>query len=223
MINTWDELPFWQSGEWQVIQERLDDMDKRRELYNPKRELLFAALDACPYSSVRCCILGQDPYPDHDMATGLAFSVPSTSKKYPPTLQNILTEYKNDLGLDMPTCGDLSVWAKQGVLLWNAIPSCADGKAASHRNWFEWDYLTQQIVDSLSLKGIVFCLWGGFARSFANRIDREANEIIESAHPSPLSTNQKKQSNPFFGSRPFSTINIKMKEMHLGNIEWRLP
>lgn len=222
-MKTWDDLPFWQSGEWQVIQERLDDMDGKGELYNPKRELLFAALDATPYLSTRVCILGQDPYPEHDLATGLAFSVPKGSKKHPPTLQNILKEYKDDLGIDEPASGDLSVWAEQGVLLWNAIPTCRDGKASSHRYWNEWDYLTQEIIEALSNKGIVFCLWGSLARSYVKYIDRDANEIIESAHPSPLAAMQKNPSNPFFGSRPFSTINIKMKEMHLGTIEWRLP
>lgn len=222
-IEQWDDLPFWQSGEWQVIQERLDDLDKSRTLYNPDRSLLFAALDACSYSDCRVCIIGQDPYPDHDMATGLAFSLPKSTKKYPPSLQNILKEYQDDLGLPLPDSGDLSLWTQQGVLLWNAIPSCEDGKPGSHRNWPEWDYLTQQIVEALSYKGIVFCLWGGFARAYVKYIDRDANEIIESAHPSPLSVLNKNARNPFFGSRPFSTINDKLVAMKLGTIEWRLP
>jgi uracil-DNA glycosylase len=221
MITTWDDLPFWQSGEWQVIEERLDELDKHHTLYNPRRDLLFAALDACPYSDCRVAILGQDPYPHHDMAMGLAFSVPRTCEKHPPTLQNLLKEYSDDLGLPVPNHGDLSVWAEQGVLLWNAIPSCEDGKASSHRSWPEWDVLTQQIVEALSDKGIVFGLLGGHARAYAKFIDREANEIVETAHPSPLAVATKAK-DPFLGSRFFSTINDKLIGMKLTPIEWRL-
>lgn len=221
MIKTWEDLPFWQSGEWQVIQERLDDYDRSHTLYNPRRDVLFAALDTCPYSDCRVCILGQDPYPDHDQATGLAFSVPKGSKKLPPTLQNILKEYQDDLGNPQPDHGDLSVWAKQGVLLWNVIPTCEDGKASSHRSWDEWYLLTNQIIEALSNKGIVFGLLGGFARSYAKHIDRDANEVVETAHPSPIAV-ATKASNPFNGSRFFSTINDKLVGMKLEPIEWRL-
>lgn len=223
MIKQWDDLPFWHSGEWQVIQERLDDLEKAKRSYSPRRELLFSALDACPYSDVRACIMGQDPYPDPGHATGLAFSVPRKLDKLPLTLQNILKEYQHDLGYDdPPKHGDLSTWAKQGVLLWNAVPSCEAGKPGSHRPWCEWDMLTQQIVEALSDKGIVFGLLGGYARAYKKFIDMDCNEVVETAHPSPLAVNNKKSTDPFMGSRFFSTINAKLCGLKLEPVEWRL-
>src|SRR3990167_9104952 len=94
---TWEDLNFWRSGEWQVIEERLDTLDKDRIIYTPKREDMFNALDATPFEKVKVVILGQDPYPDPKLATGLAFSIPKNVKKFPPTLENIFHEYYNDL------------------------------------------------------------------------------------------------------------------------------
>jgi uracil-DNA glycosylase len=221
-IQTWDDLNYWSTGEWQVIQERLDDYDKSGVRYNPKRELLFAALDACPYSSVRVCILGQDPYPVHSMATGLAFSVPPGEKDFPPTLQNILKELKDDLGLDTgtPDTGDLTPWAEQGVLLWNAFPSCEAGKPGSH-HWDEWKLLTEEIIKACSDKGIVFGFLGRKAYDFKKFIDEDANSIVFANHPSPLAVNRTTP-HPFLGSRFFTTINSKLVEMKLEPIDWRV-
>lgn len=222
-IETWDDLAFWDSGEWQVIEERLDDLDRAGTKYNPQRHLLFSALDACPYANTRVCILGQDPYPDAASATGLAFSIPRTQKDFPPTLQNILKELVNDLGLaTTPEHGDLSVWAEQGVLLWNAIPSCQTGKPGSHRNWVEWSYLTKEIISACSDKGIVFGFLGNQANSYRSLVDEDANSVVFTNHPSPLAVNRHTNKNPFIGSRFFSTINVRLAEMKLGNIDWRL-
>lgn len=222
MIDTWDDLPFWQSGEWQVIQERLDDLDVSKTDYSPRRELLFAALDACPYANVRACIMGQDPYPDPQYATGLAFSVPKGSG-FPRTLANILDEYADDLGYDvLPGHGDLSSWSAQGVLLWNAVPSCEAGKPGSHRDWVEWQLLTQQIIEALSDRCIVFGLLGTWAKDYLKYIDLDANEVILTAHPSPRAQNMAKTINTFKGSRFFSTMNAKLIEMRQEPVEWRL-
>lgn len=220
MISNWDDMKFWSTGEWQVIQERLDDLQRRRILYNPRREWLFRALDLCPYDACKLCLIGQDPYPDPDMATGIAFSIPKTVKKIPLSLQNILKEYQTDLGYEpkeMPKHGCLDAWAEQGVLLWNSIPTCEAFKAGSHREWVEWDLLTQEIVQALSDKGIVFGLIGSWAQAYAKYIDESGNVVLKFGHPSPLN-----KSKPFIGSRFFSTINAKLIEMSLSPVEWRL-
>lgn len=222
-LKDWNDLKFWETGEWQVIQERLEDLEKAKVVYNPARELLFAALDMCPLSNCRVCIIGQDPYPHHEMATGLAFSIPKKFKKYPPTLQNILNVYQTDLGLPHPEHGDLSAWAAQGVLLWNAIPTCEEGKPGSHKAWFEWDFLTKEIVETLSNKGIVFGLLGSFARAYVPYIDQDGNHIVQTGHPSPLGEIAGRDNpNVFSKSRFFSTVNVRLSSMKLGNIDWRL-
>ena len=222
MIKEWDDLSFWQSGEWQVIEERLSDYDKARTSYNPHRDFLFAALDACPFSQLRCVILGQDPYPDKDMATGLAFSVPKGTKEFPPSLQNILIELKTDMGYEDPiTKGDLSEWAAQGVLLWNVYPTCFTGRPGSH-HWPEWKELTKEIVKESSEKGVVFGFLGKKAYDFKQYVDESGSSIVFANHPSPLSVRQKVQKHPWFGSRFFSTINAKLVEMKQEPIDWRL-
>lgn len=222
MKNPWPHLKFWDTGEWQVIDERLKELKKKRILVNPPRDRLFAALQLCPFDTCKLCIIGQDPYPNHEMATGLAFSVPKEIKNLPPTLQNILQVYQSDLGLPDPGHGDLTAWAKQGVLLWNAIPSCVAGISASHKNWVEWDFLTKEIVETLSDKGIVFGLFGSFARKFDQFIDEEGNTIIATAHPSPLGELNNRSAQAFSQSRFFSTANIALVKMGLGSIDWRL-
>ena len=221
MIRNWKELRYWQTGEWQVIDERLKDLKKKGRLVNPSRDKLFAALDLCPFDTCRLCIIGQDPYPDHEMAMGLAFSVPKEIKRLPPSLQNIFQVYQSDLHYPAPDNGDLTPWAQRGVLLWNAIPSCEAGHAASHKDWFEWDDLTQEIIENLSEKGIVFGLFGGFARKFKKFIDEANNTVIETAHPSPLAE-MHNPDNAFSKSRFFSTANAALVKMKLEPINWRL-
>lgn len=217
---TWDDMKFWQSGEWQVIQENLDDLDKKKKRYNPARHLMFAALDATPLKDTRVMIMGQDPYPSHELCTGLAFSIPKGVEKFPPTLENIFKEYQSDLGLPPPSHGNLEYWASQGVLLWNSVPSCDDGKPGSHSHWPEWDYLTKEIVELLSEKGIVFVLLGAWARKYKQFIEEDGSYVIETSHPSPLGVRAK--NNPFFGSRIFSRTNDYLNQLKLGPIDWRL-
>lgn len=216
----WDDLNYWQSGEWQVIQEKIDDLEKANRVLCPRRENLFAALDATPFEATKVAIFGQDPYPTHSHACGLAFSVPKTVKTLPPTNLAITQEYQADLGLPNPGHGDLQSWAKQGVLLWNVIPSCEEGRSLSHADWHEWTYLTREIVETLSKRGIVFAFLGSRARDYTKFVDEKTNTIIVTSHPSPRGA--LKSNHPFVGSRLFSRINDALCSKGMGAIDWRL-
>lgn len=227
-IKGW-ELDFFNSGEWQVCDERLKDIEKvsrriGRSGYNPGRSQLFRSLRSLPSDEVRCAIIGQDPYPNPEFATGLAFDVGPglLPGQYPPTLKTFLGEYSTDLGLPVPSKGDLSGWntPKGGVLLWNAIPSCRSGLSLSH-DWPEWACLTKEIVTVLATKGIVFALLGQVARRSVSAISTSNNHIIVTSHPSPRGSMASR--NPFIGSRLFSTINDKLSDQGLEVIDWKLP
>lgn len=217
---TWEELPYWDTGEWQVVEERLADLDAAGIRYNPTRGKLFRALELTPYAKTKVVFIGQDPYPSHAYADGLAFSIPSRCSQFPPTLQNIFKEYSADLHLPTPTSGSLAKWAKQGVLLWNALPTCQEGKSLSH-NWEEWHLLTQQIIEKASQKCVVIVPMGGFARHFVKYVNNDRGAyVLNVSHPSPLGAHAKE--NPFIGSRLFSTINAKLNEWGVGPIDWEL-
>lgn len=216
-------LTFWDSGEWQVVEELLQDMEDAGVQYNPSKDLIAKPLRDVSEEKVRVAIIGQDPYPQAGYATGTAFSIPRTyaAGKFPPTLRAILTEYTSDLGYPVPSHGDLSRWPAQGVLLWNAIPTCRTGLSLSH-DWHgnEWGNLTREIVKRLSDRGIVFALLGAVARRFLNDIDLRNNRVIVTSHPSPRGSLNSKT--PFVGSRLFSTINAKLNEIGLETVDWRL-
>ena len=214
-------LRFWNSGEWQVCNERLHDMEKRHVKYNPIRNRLFRSLTSVGSpSDVRVCMVGQDPYPTHSFATGLAFSIPPEfgRNNFPPTLRELFAEYERDLGFPIPDHGDLGVWASQGVLLWNAIPVTRDGVSLGC-DWDEWQYLNQEVFHRLSEKGIVFAFLGGVARRYVRCVSPN-NRIIETSHPSPRGSMNSRS--PFKGSRLFSTINDHLNELGLEPIDWRL-
>jgi uracil-DNA glycosylase len=222
-MNPW-KLDYWQSGEYQVVREKLDEEEHLGFVVNPERKSLFKALAAIPMERVRVAIIGQDPYPDSRMATGFAFSIPSDvpSREFPPTLGNIFDEYERDLHYPRPTNGDLSKWVAQGVLLWNAIPSCRKGSSLSH-DWpgREWDYLTREIVRRLSVQSIVFVFLGSVAQRFASDIEEDSgSEVIITSHPSPRGSLKAKH--PFKGSRIFTTINDKLCSLGMTPIDWRL-
>lgn len=186
----------------------------------PPEEKLFAALDAVQPSQVRVVILGQDPYHEPGQANGLAFSV-CDGVKYPPSLRNIFTELGSDLKLLQPTSGDLTPWAKQGVLLLNTVLTVQQGMANSHKD-FGWQAFTDEIIRSLrSLpQPIAFVLWGTQAQSKAPlAADSDFPRLIlQSPHPSPLSSYR-----GFFGSKPFSRINNYFERLGQPPIDWRLP
>lgn len=222
MGNPWT-LNFWQSGEYQVVREKLDEETAKGFRTNPERRSLFRALTLVPEKSVRVAIIGQDPYPQHHLSTGVAFSIPSDVGKtqWPPTLRTILSEYQKDLGYTCPDHGNLERWCQQGVLLWNAIPSCREGASLSH-DWpgGEWSYLTSEIVSRLSRKGIVFAFLGTVAKRYVDLVDVTNNEILLTSHPSPRGSMNSKT--PFLGSRLFSCINDKLVSQGLDPIDWRL-
>lgn len=221
MIKTWDDLTFWSSKEWQKLQEKFDA--NLIWPYNPKREDLFASLDACPFNKTKVAFFGQDPYPGRNFATGVAFSIPSSISRetgWPPTLVNIFKEYCEDLHYEFPSSGDLSSWCKEGVLLQNIVPTCRSGSPSSHRSWNEWPCLAKEIVEELSAKGIIFVFLGGLARDYSKYVNPTNNIILSYSHPSPLGVN--KTTSPFHGSRLFSTINAYLCKRKQGAIDWRL-
>jgi uracil-DNA glycosylase len=167
---------------------------------------------------VKVVIIGQDPYHGEGQAHGLSFSV-RKGVRFPPSLMNIFKELKDDVGAPMPTSGDLTPWAKQGVLLLNAVLTVEEGKAAAHQGK-GWELFTDQIISLLNEKRehIVYVLWGSYAQKKASFVDRSKNLVIESVHPSPLSAHR-----GFFGTKPFSRINAYLREHNIPEIDWRLP
>ncbi len=220
MIYPW-KLNYWQSGEWQVCNERLKDLEKAGITYNPKRQELFGSLRLLSVGAVKVCIIGQDPYPQSQYATGVAFSIPdkTTREDFPPTLNTIFKEYSSDLKYPIPSNGSLLRWTAQGVLLWNAIPTCTAGKSLSH-NWDEYSHLTKEIIQTLSKKGIVFVFLGSIAKRYLEEVDLNNNKVITTSHPSPRANRFSRT--PFEGSRLFSTINDKLVSLGLTTINWRL-
>lgn len=170
-----------------------------------------------PFDDVRVLIVGQDPYPTPGHAVGLSFSVDPGVRPIPRSLQNIFREYREDLELPMPATGDLSPWAKQGVLLLNRVLTVRPGAPASHRGK-GWEKVTECAIDALVAREqpMVAILWGRDAASLGKRLGGVPR--IESAHPSPLSA-----SRGFFGSRPFSRANDALVELGARPVEWRLP
>ena len=182
----------------------------------PPAKLVFNAFNLCPFNKVKVVILGQDPYHELGQAMGLSFSVPD-GIILPPSLQNIYKEIHSDLGKPIPTSGDLTRWAKQGVLLLNATLTVRAHEANSHQA-LGWQNFTDAAIETINThrEHIVFMLWGGFARSKKRLIDTNRHCIIESVHPSPLSANR----GGWFGQHQFSRCNAYLKQYGLGEIDW---
>jgi uracil-DNA glycosylase len=190
------------------------DEYKSKTVYPPPK-FIFAAFDACPFDQVKVVILGQDPYHGRGQANGLCFSVsPGTPK--PPSLQNIYKEVESDLGVKMPDTGDLSGWAKQGVLLLNATLTVLASSPGSHQNK-GWEKFTDTVIRVLSenKEHLVFILWGSYAQNKGQVIDRDKHLVLEAPHPSPFSADR-----GFFGSKHFSQTNKYLKDHGLEEIEW---
>lgn len=191
-----------------------------KAIYPPRGERL-AALALTPLETVRCVILGQDPYHGAGQAHGLAFSV-RAGVPLPPSLVNIFKELAADCGVPVPRCGDLSPWARQGVLLLNNTLTVEAGKAGSHAGR-GWDAITDACVAAVAARAepSVFILWGSHARKKASRVRELARPshhlVLSSSHPSPLSAHS-----GFFGSRPFSQTNAFLAANGRGTIDWRL-
>ncbi len=188
----------------------------RGETIYPPGPQIFRAFELTPVQDVKVVILGQDPYHGPGQAEGLSFSVPQGCA-IPPSLRNIFTEIQNDLGIQMSGCPHLESWARQGVLLLNAVLTVRAGQAASHSR-IGWTEFTDAVIRKLSSEreGIVFLLWGNFARSKAELIDRSKHYVLEAAHPSPLARGA------FFGCRHFSKTNALLLEQGICPINWQL-
>lgn len=182
----------------------------------PSGKALFNALDLCPFDSVRVVILGQDPYHGPGQAHGLCFSVPE-GVAHPPSLINIFKELETDVGNPYPQSGTLTSWAAQGVLLLNATLSVRAGQAGSHQNQ-GWETFTDAIIAALSEKtsGVVFMLWGNYAKKKGKHIDRSKHLVLEAGHPSPLSANR----GLWFGNRHFSQANAYLEQLGKQPIVW---
>ena len=189
--------------------------DYRHKTIFPPYNYIFNALKLTPYEKVKVVILGQDPYHGPNQAHGLSFSV-SDNVDRPPSLNNIIKELYNDLGI-VKTNNDLTNWAKEGVLLLNAILTVEMSKPLSHKD-YGWTIFTDEIIKKLNERedSIIFTLWGSFARSKKEFITNKNHYIIESAHPSPLSA-----SRGFFGSRPFSKTNQILNSLNKKEINWK--
>jgi uracil-DNA glycosylase len=184
----------------------------------PKGSEWFHALDSTPLDQVRVVIIGQDPYHGEGQAHGLCFSV-REGVRLPPSLINIYKELKSDLGIDPPRHGELESWAKQGVLLLNAVLTVEAGRAASHQGK-GWEQFTDAVIREVNAlpRPVVFILWGSYAQRKASFVDETKHCVIKSAHPSPLSAH-----NGFFGSKPFSRANAFLQRHGEQPIDWRLP
>ena len=181
----------------------------------PPAKLIFNAFDHCPFNEVKVVIIGQDPYHGPGQAHGLCFSV-TEGVPNPPSLQNIFKEILSDLGKPLPPNGDLTRWARQGVLLLNATLTVQGGKAGSHQRK-GWEDFTDAAIRHLAeeREHLVFILWGAYAQKKGAFIDRNKHLVLTSAHPSPLSAY-----NGFFGNKHFSRTNEYLKAHGIAEIDW---
>jgi uracil-DNA glycosylase len=181
----------------------------------PKGAEIFSALDNTPFKDVKVVILGQDPYHGPNQAHGLSFSVRKGVPK-PPSLMNIFKEIESDLQLKMPNSGDLTTWAKQGVLLLNATLTVEQANAGAHQNK-GWEEFTDAVIRAINDNNehVVFMLWGSYAQKKGAFIDRKKHLVLESPHPSPLSAHR-----GFLGNKHFSKANAYLQEHGLAPIQW---
>ena len=218
--NDWDEVlkEDFASESYQNLRQFLIQEYRTKRIY-PDMYDIFNALKYTPYHNVKCVILGQDPYHGEGQAHGLSFSVRKGIQP-PPSLVNIFKEIKDDLGIDNTGsgCGDLTAWAKQGVLLLNAALTVRAGQANSHHG-MGWEELTDAVIRHLNDREqpMVFLLWGGNARAKAKLITNSRHLILQCPHPSPLSAYH-----GFFGCRHFSKTNEILIREGKSPIDWRL-
>lgn len=216
--NEWDNIlsPLFENQKYLKIREFLKKEYSTFTVY-PEMHNIYKCFLQTDYSKVKVVILGQDPYHEKGQAQGLSFSVPQ-GVKLPPSLKNIFKELKDDLNITPPTCGDLTKWANEGVLLLNTSLTVREGMPNSHKDC-GWSWFTDEVISLLSKrqKPIVFILWGANARAKKQLIDTSKHFIIESPHPSPFSCRS-----GFFGSRPFSKTNEILKNCNIEPIDWTL-
>ena len=191
--------------------------EKKQHTIYPRGSDIFNAFNFTPFEKIKVVILGQDPYHGNGQAHGLSFSVPDGVKK-PPSLKNIFKELAEDLQIPIAKTGNLSSWAKQGVLLLNATLTVREKQAGSHQKK-GWEEFTDAIIQKISTEkeGVIFLLWGRFAQNKAKLIDKQKHHILTSPHPSPFSAYS-----GFFGCKHFSKTNAILKEKGLSKIDWEI-
>ena len=209
--------PMLESEPMQALAQFLRSEKAKGRIIFPPGELMFNAFQQTPFEAVRVVILGQDPYHGPGQAHGLSFSVPEGVPS-PPSLQNIFKELEHDLGLARPASGTLLPWAKQGVLLLNAVLSVEQAKPGSHQNK-GWEAFTDAAIARLSAEreGLVFMLWGAYAQAKGRIIDARRHCVLRAPHPSPLSAHR-----GFIGCGHFSTANRYLSARGGTPIDWRL-
>ena len=216
--NDWDEKlkVIWDSEGFKKFYKIVEEEYKNKIIFPPK-DHLFEALKLTSFKDTRVVIVGQDPYHGEGEAHGLSFSV-QKGVKVPPSLQNIYKELESDLGIPPRNNGDLTGWAKSGVLMLNAVLTVVKDTPASHRK-LGWERLTDYIIKTLNEKEepVVFILWGNFAKEKMSLITNKHHLILTSPHPSPFAARY-----GFFGSKPFSKTNEFLKSKGLKEVEWNL-
>lgn len=216
--NDWDEKlsVIWNSEGFKKFYQVVENEYKTKTIFPPK-DHIFEALKLTSFANTRVVIVGQDPYHGEGEAHGLSFSV-QKGVKVPPSLQNIYKELYDDLGIPPKNDGDLTNWAKSGVLLLNAVLTVVKDTPASHRK-LGWERLTDYIIKVLNEKEepVVFILWGNFAKEKASLITNPQHLILTSPHPSPFAARY-----GFFGSKPFSKTNDFLRKNNLKEIDWSL-
>lgn len=213
----WDELIQRETYKtyYKDLMAFLELEEKSHDILPPKDKRL-SCFQLTPYNTLKVVIIGQDPYHNYNQAHGLAFSV--ENEKYPPSLKNIFKELVSDLNINYPQTGNLSKWAKQGVLLLNTVLTVRAHEPLSHQKK-GWEIFTLNMINEINKKEdpVVFILWGNHAISFSKYIDGTKHKMITSVHPSPLSA-----SRGFFGSKPFSKTNAYLKSFGYQPIDWDL-
>lgn len=218
-MDSWSKLIIEEQKKdyFKNIENKIKEDSLLTSIYPPK-SMIFNALKLTPLDELKVVIIGQDPYHGPNQANGLAFSV-SQGIDIPPSLRNIYKELLTDIpGFEYPNNGDLTSWAKQGILLLNTSLTVKMREANSHSN-IGWEIFTDKIVDVINneKEGVIFVLWGANAQKKGKNINTEKHHIIKSVHPSPLSSHR-----GFFGSKPFSKINNILKERGEKEIIWNI-
>ncbi|MFY9158865.1 uracil-DNA glycosylase [Aquirufa ecclesiirivi] len=218
LMNDWKNIFLSELGEsyFESIQEKLDEKMQTEELF-PPRETIFQAFNLCSFADTQVVIIGQDPYHGKGQAHGLCFSVPQ-GMSIPPSLRNIKRELHLDLDAFLSNeDGDLSPWAKQGVLLLNSILTVSEAKPGSHED-LGWQQLTSLAIEKISeeKEHVVFLLWGNFAQKLAKNVDSQKHLLLYSSHPSPLSANR----GGWFGNKVFSKTNDYLIAHRKKAINW---
>ncbi|MBQ8761904.1 MAG: uracil-DNA glycosylase [Clostridia bacterium] len=218
IAKSWYEMlkPEFEKDYYKQLQQFLTNEYKHYTIY-PETQNVFNALNLVPFNKVKVVIIGQDPYHGPQQAHGLCFSV-QQGVDIPPSLQNIYKEIHSDIGCSIPNHGELTKWAKQGVLLLNSVLTVRAGQANSHKGK-GWEQLTTAIIEKLnhSETPIVFLLWGANAKEVGKIVDTSKHFVLTAPHPSPLSAYS-----GFFGCKHFSKTNEFLKSMNLEPIDWQI-